>query len=145
MPTHLNLAIGEHNQQILETEYSAALIIRDRLEVIIDDLLLQSSIDDRASLKKEIIGKCDDTIKAMLYAENKEELILQQKRLTNLLIRLKIEADKSLEHQLTMTMQQFRFYRHIHTLLRKSKHNSFEALYEKLPSRCTEAAEFEQL
>lgn len=137
MPTHLSVAIDKHNQQILETEYSAALIIRDRLAMIIDDL----SLDD--ALKKEIVDKCDLTLKAMLYAENKEELILQQKRLSNLLSKLKIEADKS-NDELTMTMQQFRFYQHIHTLLRKSKYNNFKDLYGKLPPGCTEVDKFKQ-
>jgi hypothetical protein len=109
----LNESIHEFNQDILARELTAALIIKNQLRALTDDLLKNEDIT--AELKEKIHASADKTIKAMLEAESKEIFIIHRSKFVQLLVDLKERF--SLQGDLDKALKDYRAYLEIQRLL----------------------------
>ncbi|MBA3536251.1 MAG: SdpI family protein [Tatlockia sp.] len=109
----LNDSIHEFNQDILGRELTAALIIKNQLRALTDDLLNNQHITEEVKVK--VLASADKTIKAMLDAESKEIFIIHRRKFVQLLVNLKEKF--SLQGDLDKALKDYRAYLEIHRIL----------------------------
>jgi hypothetical protein len=111
-------------QVSLELEYADALIIRDQFEVVLN------TISRNPQQTQVILGQCDRLIKAILFAQTREEFNLHQNRLQTLYQQLAVKANLVLHDELEILMQNFRFYRKLRDFLKQTSFESFQQQFD---------------
>lgn len=132
MVENLNQAIYQFNQDILKRELTAALIIKNQLQAIADDLVERYQTEQAKQLQKKILAISDESIKGMLHADSRENFLLQHRRLIHLLSNLKELAG---EEDLDKALADYRFFHSLHhNLLDAASPKNIKDMQDKLPS-----------
>lgn len=131
MAQHLTEEIYQFNQQALQQELTAALIIHDQLVAITEDIAANYHSDQTQELQKRILDIAGQSLKGMLHADSTETFIMHQHRLTRLLTTIKEKL--ALEGDFDQALEDYRFFHHIHRVLRNATLKTGKDLLGDLP------------
>ncbi|ASQ46613.1 hypothetical protein [Legionella clemsonensis] len=131
MAQDLDQEIENFNQRVLRHELTSALIIEHQLRAITDDLIRKTSDGKTQQLQKQMLLSAQESIKGMLQASSKEEFLLQQKRLNQLIANL--ESKFNLDADLEAPLEDYRFCNYLLRFLRDVTPENIDAQYEKMP------------
>lgn len=118
MAQNSNQKIHRFNQEALKQELSAALIIQNQLRALTNDMVDRYPSDSTKELQKNSLVSAELAIKGMLQVDTKEAFVIQQKRMDNLVARLK--GKLALEGDLDKALADYRFFHHLHQVILKS-------------------------
>ncbi|WP_232220813.1 hypothetical protein [Legionella tunisiensis] len=131
MVQDLNEEIHQFNQQALKQELTAALIIHNQFVAITEDIGGNYHSDQTQELQKRILDIAGQSIKSLLHTDSKEVFIMHQDRLIHLLTNIKEKL--ALEGDFDQALEDYRFFHHIHRVLRNATLKTSKDLLDNLP------------
>lgn len=131
MAQDLDEDIRQFNQQALKQELTTALIIHNQLVAITEDIAANYHSDQTQELQKRILDIAGQSLKGMLHADSTEAFIIHQNRLTRLLTNIKEKL--ALEGEFDQALEDYRFFHHIHRVLRNATLKTGKDILDDLP------------
>ncbi|KTD50145.1 hypothetical protein Lqui_1470 [Legionella quinlivanii] len=102
-------------EQQLQTELSAAAVIKEQLTAVTDDFMRKYEDEGARQFAKAAHSSTDNALEGMLKARTADDFLLHEKRLSALLKTLKKKSD--LPDNLDDSLTNYRFYRYLMSLL----------------------------